>query len=327
MKKCPYCQQEVQADAVKCRFCAEMLVREQKAPLSSEDVVFPNILPGYFLTGLCLLLELGIIFAPGFDIKRILSVGLFVFGLTGFIYWCVCVFKLHKALRVMSDGCYPISPAMAVGFGFIPVFNLYWMFKWPAEVLSFVKARSGEVKTWGLWVPGAVLFLSMAARKIDGALLFLLIFSVLSYLVQVLKKSLAVSPEATPYKSKVFGSPAATVTIILVCMIPILVLMAAIAIPNFIRARINANEAVAQMTLKRLSAELAQSSAVNGQRQILSGTKVSRGYRYSSKPNAGGYEILATPERCDSTGSKNLKVTNGGVISAEPCVVAASSKA
>ena len=56
----------------------------------------------------------------------------FVIWLTGIIYWCVCVYKLHKILLVMTDRHYPISPGRAVGFGFIPFFNWYWDFKWPA---------------------------------------------------------------------------------------------------------------------------------------------------------------------------------------------------
>ncbi len=311
MKKCPYCDQEIQDEAVKCRFCAEMLVRDQKPPLSVEDAAFPNLIPGYIIAGIFGALELMpflVHFGP-----RLAAVFTLVFvalGLAGFVYWAVCLYKLHQSLRVMSDNCYPITPGKAVGFGFIPFFNLYWIFKWPAEILNFIKLRSAEVKTWKASVPGYLLLLSFAARRIDGVVWFLMAFGVLSYLIQVLKKSLAVSPVPTPYKSSMPDSPGIAVVLCCLLIVPLIGLLAAIAIPNLLRARINANEKSVAIELRKIAAFTENfRKSQNPQaypphiEALVAGTDLAwlsekqsyHGYRYIFASQPATFSILAVP--------------------------------
>ena len=40
-------------------------------------------------------------------------------------------------LQAVSDGKYPISPTVAVGWHFAPIFNLYWVVKWARDVNRF----------------------------------------------------------------------------------------------------------------------------------------------------------------------------------------------
>jgi len=43
MKQCPYCNETIQDDVEKCRYCGEWLKREKKLPISAMDLRFPNM--------------------------------------------------------------------------------------------------------------------------------------------------------------------------------------------------------------------------------------------------------------------------------------------
>jgi len=125
------------------------------------------------------------------------------------------------------------------------------------------------------------------------------------------------------------------VVIVIVAMLPIFALLAAIAIPNFLRARLVANEASAKATVRTISTAIeSYSSANNGQypmseHALVDGNlpylsksydnQVINGYRYLLELNDNSYRVVAKPETCGTTGTKVIAVETGGVMQEKEC--------
>lgn len=65
----------------------------------------------------------------------------FVAGFVCLVYWMVWVYEFHLVLKQATSGAYAISPVRAAWFHLIPLFNLYWVFKWSRELARFVNSR------------------------------------------------------------------------------------------------------------------------------------------------------------------------------------------
>lgn len=128
---------------------------------------------------------------------------------------------------------------------------------------------------------------------------------------------------------------AATVVITLAVVLPVLMLLAAIAIPNLLRARIAANDTQAQINLQLISkAAEAYADAHNGTYPsdeytlvnttppLLSSTynnKTLNGYTYSLDFTSTGYQLTAMPLQCGVSGSNALIMETKGVLSHKEC--------
>ncbi|HTT33664.1 MAG TPA: hypothetical protein VMH48_08690 [Methylomirabilota bacterium] len=66
---------------------------------------------------------------------------LFLPGFICLVYWMVCAYEFHLILKQATSGAHAISPLRAAWFHLIPVFSLYWVFKWPRELARFVNGR------------------------------------------------------------------------------------------------------------------------------------------------------------------------------------------
>lgn len=119
------------------------------------------------------------------------------------------------------------------------------------------------------------------------------------------------------------------VLVIIMATIPMWFLVAAIAIPNFLRARLSVNESVAGTTIKTISAAIdTYAKAHNGQYPSSESAlqlaepynnKTINGYTYSLSLSSGGYEATAKPAECGSTGVKIFKAKPGAAVSVENC--------
>jgi len=114
-----------------------------------------------------------------------------------------------------------------------------------------------------------------------------------------------------------------------------LMLLAAIAIPNLLRARMTANEQAAEATLKNISEGIEsyavknsgkypvdESELVNAQPAYLYQTYDKRsvnGYLFSEELRPDGYKVSAAPKECNVTGGKNIVIQTGGNLTSEAC--------
>jgi hypothetical protein len=72
-------------------------------------------------------------------------------------YVLQCISSYHHVVNRVEGWSHPISPRRAVRFHFIPLFNLYWDFKWPVEMARFVNWRMQRRRMSGILVGSLVL--------------------------------------------------------------------------------------------------------------------------------------------------------------------------
>lgn len=112
-------------------------------------------------------------------------------------------------------------------------------------------------------------------------------------------------------------------------------LLAAIAIPNLLRARMNANEAMATATVKAISTAIESYKVANNGKypsdeydlrsaqppylNIPYNNKTISSYTFSEHFYPNGYKIIAKPEKCGVNGSKVFTLETGGVLNSKDC--------
>ena len=113
------------------------------------------------------------------------------------VYWFVCIYRYHKILAAIPRYVHPISPGKAVGYHFIPFYNLFWIFKWPEAIAEFVNARLHAPAMRG-WVLGVgVLAAFLCQTFLDAALGVALLFLSTTYVSGFLTRALA-APAGAP---------------------------------------------------------------------------------------------------------------------------------
>lgn len=128
---------------------------------------------------------------------------------------------------------------------------------------------------------------------------------------------------------------AVMVAFIVTWVIAIISLLAAIAIPNLLRARLTANEAQASVSVKTIATALEAYAAANNDRypsneSVLTSSQPSylsksyngntiTGYRYTLKLSSNEYKIIAEPSSCGTTGNKIFVMETGGIEYKKRC--------
>jgi hypothetical protein len=119
---------------------------------------------------------------------------LFLLMFVGGVYWLVCVYRYHVVMKHVPGWKHSISPARAVGFHFIPIYNFYWVFKWPQEIARFVNWRFGQPVMKPQMV-GLMVFAAFVVRFLfDPGFGLILLFLAASYVSGCLRRAFALPP-------------------------------------------------------------------------------------------------------------------------------------
>jgi hypothetical protein len=119
------------------------------------------------------------------------SLYVFLLMFVGWVYWLVCVYQYHVVMQHVPGWKHPISPARAVGFHFIPIYNLYWVFKWPQELARFVNWKFQQL-VMKPQIVGLMFFAAFVLHFLfDPGLGLILLFLAASYVSGCLRRAFA----------------------------------------------------------------------------------------------------------------------------------------
>lgn len=118
-----------------------------------------------------------------------------VIGFIGVFYWLACVQRFHTILNLTApwvDGksTYPYTPGQAVGYHFIPFYNLYWAYKWPAALSNYLQ-ESTPVRMISGGALGLLALAALLLRFVDRFLGLSLLFLIGLYISGKLRQVMA----------------------------------------------------------------------------------------------------------------------------------------
>jgi hypothetical protein len=122
------------------------------------------------------------------------SVPTLLISLGGWIYWLYCVYKFHDAVAQVPGYTHPITPARAVALHWIPLYNFYWVFKWPSEMETFVNWRTQSQSMKGAVAGGLVLVSVLLMRFVDGFIGLTCLFTSGVYIERNLRRAFSAPP-------------------------------------------------------------------------------------------------------------------------------------
>ena len=158
---------------------------------------FPRIWIGYLLGVATLIAEMiAVALHPELAKEPLIIPPLYLFlaNFISLVYWLVCVYEYHVVLAQATAGAYPIKPLRAAWFHLIPIYGLYWVFKWPRELARFVNSRLGTPLMRPNRTGLAIFVVFVAFLVLDRGVGMILLFWAASYLSRCLRYALAARP-------------------------------------------------------------------------------------------------------------------------------------
>lgn len=161
-------------------------------PQAQHGPSLPRVWIGYLLGFVTIVLQMVAVSRHPELLKEpgIPPLYLFLSIFVGFVYWLVCVYRIFLVLDAVPEWQHAISPARAAGFHLIPLYNLYWCFRWPRTIAEFVNARSGRPMMRPVAV-GATVLLAFLLRFLDPGLGLLLSFLPISHVAESVRRAVA----------------------------------------------------------------------------------------------------------------------------------------
>jgi len=161
---------------------------------------FPRIWIGYLLGVATLIAEtIAVTLHPELVKEPLLIPPLYLFlaNFISLIYWLVCVYEYHVVVSQATAGAYPIKPLRAAWFHLIPIYGLYWVFKWPRELARFVNSRLPAPLMRPDRTGLAVFMAFVVFLVLDRGVGMILLFWAASYLSRCLRYALTVRPSGS----------------------------------------------------------------------------------------------------------------------------------
>jgi hypothetical protein len=161
---------------------------------------FPRIWIGYLLGVATLITEMiAITLHPELAKEPLLIPPLYLFlaNFISLVYWLVCVYEFHLVLQQASGGTYAIKPVRAAWFHLIPIYGLYWVFKWPRQMAYFVNSRLPAPLMRPDRVGLAVFMAFVVFLILDRGFGMILLFWSASHLSRCLRYALTAQPSST----------------------------------------------------------------------------------------------------------------------------------
>ena len=158
---------------------------------------FPRIWVGYLLGLATLIAEMiAVTRHPELAKEPLLIPPLYLFlaNFISLVYWLVCVYEYHVVLARITGGAYPIKPLRAAWFHLIPIYGLYWVFKWPREMARFVNSRLASPLMRHDRTGLAMLMAFVVFLLLDRGVGMILLFWAASHLSRCLRFALVARP-------------------------------------------------------------------------------------------------------------------------------------
>lgn len=162
---------------------------------------FPRIWIGYLLGVATIITEMvAISLHPELAKEPLLVPPLYLFlaNFISLVYWLVCVYEFHVILMQTASGGYSIKPVRAAWFHLIPIYGLYWVYKWPREFARFVNSRVPAPLMHPERTGLAVFLAFMIFLFLDRGFGMILLFWAASHLSRCLRFALSAQPASPP---------------------------------------------------------------------------------------------------------------------------------